>query len=271
MANANALVYSHFSDNVAPEATITVQSGTLASGYTAEAVADRNPAKPSILVETTGAWQFSFGSAQRVDAVFLPMHNLDAGLEVRIQGNAAAAWGAPSLNQAITIPTYREDGFPVGSWLDLTDKAGYLVGGYQHWRLVVVGVNSAPVAIGEFGLVRVKRVMDPNISWGVMDSEDRKIVEHQTDYGVATIYDLGVTKRRLTGDVDATDASRTAIRSWWRDARGRSNPFYIAPDGTVNDAMMVRFVDTKLDVQLVQVDRNTIQLGFEELSRGLVL
>ena len=271
MANANALVYGHYSDNVAPNATITIQSGTLASGYTAEAIADNNPAKPSILTGTTGAWQFAFAAAQRVDAVFLPMHNLNAGLEVRIQGHASAAWGAPSFNQAITIPTYREDAFPVGSWLDLTDKAGYLVGGYQYWRLVVVGVNSAPVAIGEFGLVRVKRVMDPNISWGVMEGEERKIVEHQTDYGVSTIYDLGVTKRRLTGDVDATDTMKAALRSWWRDARGRSNPFYIAPDGTVNDGLMVRFADTKLDVQLQQIDRNSINLGFEEVSRGLYL
>jgi hypothetical protein len=271
MANPNALTYGHWSDNVAPNATITVQTGTAATGYAAANIADRNPAKPSKLNETTGAWQFSFAAAQRVDAVFLPMHNLIAGLNVRIQANATAAWGAPTFDQPIVIPTYREDGFPVGSWLDLTPLAGYSAVGFQHWRLVVVGVNSAAVAVGEFGMVRVKRVLDPNISWGTVASEERQIIEHQTDFGVSTIYDLGVTKRRLAGDVDATDASVAAIRSWWRDARGRANPFYIAPDATVNDGMLVRFQDTKLEVQLEQVDRNSLQIGFEELARGLFL
>lgn len=265
------LIYAHYSDNVAPNATVSVQTGTAATGYPASNLVDRIPAKPAKLVETTGAWLFNFGAAQRVDWVALPHHNLTAGLEVRIQGNAANAWGAPSLNELITIPAYRDDGFTPGPWLDLTAKAGYLVGGYQYWRLVVVGVNAAAVAIGEVGLISTKRSLNPNISWGERQLESRKIVQHSTDYGVDSIYDLGVTRRSWIGELDSPDSQRTAVRTWWRDARGRARPFFIVPDGDVNECAMVRFADTDLDVQLNVTDRNKIQIGFEEVSRGLVL
>lgn len=271
MANANALVYGHYSDNVAPSATIAIQTGTAASGYAAANIADRNPAKPSNLNETTGAWTFAYGSAQRVDWVALLMHNLTAGLNVRIQGNATNVWGAPTFDQAITIPAYRDDGFPVPSWLDLTGLSGYSAAGFLFWRFVVVGVNAAAIKIGEFAMMSRKRTLDPNISWGTHQVEERKIIEHQTDYGVSTVYDLGVTRRSWAGDLDGDDTQRANVQTWWRDARGRSQPFVIVPDGTVNDCAMVRFGDTKLDYQLAMFGRNTLQVGFEEVSRGLVL
>jgi hypothetical protein len=264
-------IYSHASDDVAPNATITVNTGTEDPAYPKANLVDFVPAKPGKLTTTTGSWVFDFGSAQRVDIVALIHHNLTPGLEVRIQGNASDSWGSPTFNQPITIPTYREDGFPVNPWLDLTGLSGYGTGGFRYWRVVVVGVNGAAVAIGEVLLIKLKRSLDPNINWGERRQEDRKLVEHRTDFGVSTIYDLGVTVRELNGDVDASDTQKAAIQSWWRDTKGRSRPFLLVPDGLVNDAWMVRWKDTKLDVQLQFLDRNPIQLGFEEVSRGLVL
>jgi hypothetical protein len=136
---------------------------------------------------------------------------------------------------------------------------------------VVVGVNAAAIKIGEFAMMSRKRTLDPNISWGTHQAEERKIIEHQTDYGVSTVYDLGVTRRSWVGELDGDDTQRANVQTWWRDARGRSQPFVIVPDGTVNDCAMVRFGDTKLDYQLSMFNRNTLQVGFEEVSRGLVL
>lgn len=268
MAN---LQYQHYSDNKAPNATVTVNVGTAATGYPATNLQDRNPAKPAKLAETSGAWVFAFAAAQRVDIAALVMHNLTAGLAVRIQGHASSSWGAPTFNQLITIPAYRDDGFPVNPWLDLTGLSGYSAAGFQFWRVWVEGVNAAGVAIGEVWLGQTKRTLSPNINWGESQDEERKLIEHSTDYGVDTIYDLGVTRRSIMGDIDAPDTTRDALRTWWRDSRGRAQAFLIMPDGAVNDAWMVRWADARQAVRFDLTDRNTVALSFQEVSRGLVL
>lgn len=268
MAN---LQYQHYSDNMAPSATVAVNTGTEDAAYPAANLKDRNPARPGKLTTTTGSWTFNFVAAQRVDIVALLMHNLAAGLSVRIQGNATNAWGAPTFDQAITIPTYREDGFPINPWLDLTTLAGYSAAGFAWWRIVVVGVNAAAVAIGDVWLGKLKRTLSPNINWGETQDEDRRLIEHSTDHGVDTIYDLGVTRRSIIGEVDAPDATRDALRTWWRDSRGRAQAFLIMPDGAVNDAWLVRWTEAKQAIRFDLTDRNTVQLNFLEVSRGLVL
>lgn len=263
------LIYQHGADQVADNATITVQTGTVDPEYPVTNLVDGNPAKPAKILETSGAWKFAFTGAQRIDFLAIPHHNLTAGLEVRIQGNAADAWGAPTLNALITIPAWRTDGWPVGPWLDLTGVAGYAVGGFQYWRLVVVGVNAAPVAIGQVWLGAALRTLSPNLSWGAREGEFHKITEHETDFGVVLSYDFGLLRRTLTGEVDATDAAKTAVLTWWQSTNGRARPTIIVPDGTVNEALMVRWAEPKIDVTRNVIDRNTIPLAFQEVSRGL--
>jgi hypothetical protein len=263
-------IYGLASENVAPEATVTVETGTEDADYPAANLVDRNPALPAQLTGTSGAWLLDFGSAQRVDWVLLPHHNIDAALEVRIQGNATNSWGSPTLNTTITIPTYRDDGMPVGSWRDLTGVGGYSTGGFRYWRFVIVGTNSAAVKVGELALFSQKRTLNPNISWGAKVPERRPVLINETDYGVRNIYDLGTTIRRLAGELDTTDAGLTALRTWWRDARGRARSFGLVPDEDVNEAYLARF-ETDVDPTLVTNDRNTIGLDFQEVSRGLPL
>jgi hypothetical protein len=264
------MIYGLPSDNVAPLATITVNTGTVDPTYPAANLADLIPAIPAQLTTTTGSWKLAFGAAQRIDIVAIPHHNLIAGLDVRIQGNAADAWGAPTLNTTITIPAYRQDLFPVGSWIDLTGVAGYAVGGFQYWRLVIVGANASAVKVGELIALATKRTLNPNISWGVGLKEERPIIENTTDYLVSTIYDLGVTRRSLAGTLDTTDVGLAAIRALWRDARGRARGFLVIPDESVNDAWFVRWAGD-LDPTLEINDRNTIPIAFQEVSRGLYL
>lgn len=263
-------VYGHYNENVAPSATVTVQSGTEDPDYLAANLVDLNPSKPAQLTTTTGAWLFDWGAAQRVDWVLLPMHNLTAGLEVRVQMNATDSWGAPSLNTTIVIPTYREDGLPVGSWRDLTGVGGYLVGGYRYLRLVVVGANAAAVKVGEFLIFSQKRTLNPNVSWGAQEPEQRLAQVNQTDAGVKMMYDLGTTLRTFRGELDTTDAGLAAVRSWWRASRGPVFPFGFVFDEDVNDAVMARWGGT-IDPTRAINDRNTMPIAIEELSRGLVL
>lgn len=264
------MIYGRYSDNVVPLATLAVESGTEDPDYLAANLGDLVPAIPAQLTTTTGAWTLDFGADQRIDLVALPHHNLDAGLEVRIQGNAADSWIGPTLNTTITIPAYRGDGFPGGAWKDLTGVAGYSTSGFRWWRLAIIGANAANVKIGEFVALSHKRTLNPNISWGAARQDERPVIENVTDYLVSTIYDLGVTRRSIAGELDTSDAGLADIRTWWEDTRGRARPFLLIPDEDVNEAWFVRWAGN-LNPTLVLTDRNTIPLEFQEVSRGLYL
>lgn len=262
-------IYTHYEDNVAPNATVTVNTGTEDPDYPAANLVDLNPAKPAQLTTTTGSWVFDWGAAQRVDWVLLPMHNLTAGLEVRIQMNATSSWGSPTVNEQITIPAYLGD-HPVGSWLDLTNKTGYTTSGLRYLRLVVVGVNAAVVKVGELCIYNVKRTLNPNVSWGAQMPSDRLSTVNTTDAGVELVYDQGVTVQSFRGDLDTTDAGLAAVRAWWHSCRGRVRPFGLVPDEDVNEAWMAKWAGG-IDPTLVINNRNTIPIQLKEASRGLAL
>lgn len=266
--------YALRSDDITTLLAWSVETGTEVTGYEATHIGTDVIARPAKLEEQAGAWLADAtgrpGGKQRVDAIVLPMHNLDAALEVRLQGNATDSWGGPTFNQQITIPAYRADGFPPGAFLDITGLSGYTSAGFEYWRVVVVGTNTNPVAL-KVKLLAQLQTLDPNISWGQVETEERKIIEHETDYGVSSVYDLGVTRRQLLGDLDSPDLQRAAMRTLWQGTSGRAYPFVLIPDPDVNDAWFVRFLDTKLDVTLNLIDRNAIRVGFQEVSRGLVL
>lgn len=265
-------LYAHPSDNVAGLVTPVVNTGTEDPDYPAAYLVDGNPARPAQLTTTSGSWVWDFGAAQRVDLVAIPMHNLAAGVDVKIQGHTANSWGTPSLSVAIPIPTYREDGFPFGSWVDLTGAGGYSTGGYRYWRVVVTNAAVA-IKVGEVLLLATKRTLNPNVKWGVREPEDRALVEHRTEYQVSTVYDLGVTMRGLEGDLETTAAGLAALRLWWRSCRGRSRACVLIPDENVNDVWLVRFAGraARLEPSLLALDYAAIPLEFEEVGRGLVL
>jgi hypothetical protein len=263
-------VYGHYDDIVGYAATVTVNSGTEDPDYPADYLVDQVVVRPAQLLTGSGAWLLAYPSPQRWDWVAIPMHNLDAGLEVRIQGNATDSWGSPTLNVPIIIPPYRDDGFPVGCWLDLTTATGYTDAGFAFWRLAVVGTNSANVKVGELVAFERKRTLNPNISWGARILEDRPIVDNRTPSGAENIYDRGVTRQELHGELDTTDAGLAAVRAWWRSSRGRARPMGLVPDEDVNEAWLARF-QNQMDPTLEVTDRNRLALHFEEASRGLVL
>jgi hypothetical protein len=126
------------------------------------------------------------------------------------------------------------------------------------------------VKVGELIALATKRTLNPNISWGASEKEERPVIENVTDYLVSTIYDLGVTRRSLAGTLDTTDVGLAAVRAWWQNTRGRARPFLLIPDESVNDAWFVRWAGD-LDPTLQINDRNTIPMDFQEVSRGLYL
>lgn len=262
------IVYARPGDNIAALVAPTVQSGAEDTTYPAAGLKDLNPAKPAKLTSTTGAWLWDFGVAKSVDLVAIIHHNLTAGLNVRIQANAANAWGAPSIDQAITIPAYQEDGFPVSPFVDLT---GINPRSYRYWRLVVVAANGAPVAIGEVVLAATKRTFEINVSWGAREQEEHPIIEHRTDHGVSIIYDLGTKWRTFAGELETTDAGLSSLRSLARDARNRARPFLLIPDPDINDAWFVRLLEPNFEHEHTFINQRKLSVRFQEVSRGLPL
>lgn len=263
-ATVNA-IYNRYSDNLAPSATITVQTGTAATGYTATQIADGNIAKPSKLNETSGAWLFDFGSAKQIMIAAIGHHNFAAGLNVRIQANATNAWGAPSLDVPFTIPAWRVDRFPAQPWLDLSAVAG--AGAYRYWRFVVVGVNPVAIAVGALWLGNIIRRLSPNYVWGDVVGYDQPQVEKKTAYRRLR-NSLGTTVRSITADLNpATNAGAQDVVDWFLDANGRA--ILLILDGTLNEVWFALNTVTVQQVKQTFIDFNTIHLAFEEDGRGL--
>jgi len=271
MAN---LIYALPTDNLSPVATgggvdWAVNTGTVDSEYPAANLGDLNPAKPAKLTTTTGSWVRDLGSAQQVDWLFVPMHNLTAALSgVKIQGNATDSWGAPSIDQALVVPAYMEDGFPYGFWFDLT---GIGTRTFRYWRFLVGTANGAAVAIGEVWLVATKRSLVHNIYWGLDEGDEHGVVEHRTPYGVVSLFDLATKTRSIDGETSTSDVGLAALKTWHRACAGRAKPTAIVLDPAINDAMMVRWANVQLKFRRRFPNFNDVKLNFEEMSRGLVL
>jgi len=261
------LLYQWPSDNIAVPGTVATPS-TADTAYPIANLFDSNPAKPFKFTATTGNIVFDFGTAKQVDVFAIINHNLTAGLEVRLQGNSADSWATPPLNELITIGAADKDGFRPNPWKDLTGIGSRT---YRYWRLIVVGANAANVAIGDVWFGGTKRSLVHNISWGFQEGIERTLIEHETDYYVSTIYDLGVKVRTLAGEVETSDAGLTAIREWWDACKGRVLSTLIVPDPATDPAMLVRWAEMRRVDKREFKNVNMLDLAWREVSRGLVL
>ena len=268
------VLYQLPDDQVADLATITLDVGTEDTTYPLAYLTDSNIARPCKVNEVTATWKFDFGAAQRIDLVALGPHNFDAGLAVYVQGNATDAWGGPTVNAALTIPADDADDRAVCPFLDLTGVSGYTTTGFRYWRLHVSGVNSAALQLGEVWLGQTKRVMATDFGYHYQEPfevEDlRRIITHETDYGVETVYDLMTRRRVFRGELRIGAAGVAAFWDWHRAMRGRVYPTIFIPDADVNDVWWIR------QARDARVRRNTegaqdISLVLDEVSHGLPL
>lgn len=262
------------SDNLAKNAAIAVNTGAEDPAYVATNLIDDRADVPAKLSNTSGSWVIDLGAAKRVDFVPLINHNFDAALNVRLQGNAANAWGAPTLDQPFTIPANYADSFKANVWLNLATLlpvAGDRT--FRYWRLVVVGVNSANVAIGEWPLYGVVRNFGvANIQRGSTRRIRRPAILQRTPGGIRHVYDIGVTTRSVSVEVLNDLTTMRLIDQWFRDAAGIAKPFTIVPNYTEDDAWFVAFTtQEQAYTRIVSPEHNSATLEFEELSRGLYL
>jgi hypothetical protein len=264
------LIYQLPTDNKSPVSvggTWAVNEGAEDLNYPAANLGDLKPSVPAKLNSSAGAWVRDFGSAQALDLVALIHHNFDTGLNVRVQANASNAWTAPSLDVGITIPAADADGFTVNPWVDLTTVTPR---SYRYWR-ISVPENSVNLQLGEVWLGATLRTLIDPIPLGMVDTRSRPAIQHETDFGVETIYDLGVKIRHLNVDYEPSPAGRAQIIQWWDACHGRSLPTLIVRDPDENVAFMMRWDINDLAEERQHRWRSGISLSWKEVSRGLPL
>jgi hypothetical protein len=240
------------SDQDLAQQAIAVTASAEDAEYPAEKLITENPADTAKLTTNTGWWVTQYAAKVAPVAAAVIYHYLDAGLNVRLQGNDTDSWGAPAFDQAFTIPAKRKDGPSYQRWttspwilLDaLDDEDGYL-----FWRLVIVGTNSQVVAVGRLvlaaSLLHVTLFHDGGISESDRPENDPSRIVHPTELGVETRYTIGGPRRGLSFTLIGTDLSAgtppTQEAADFRalaEACDGEHPFLLAPFET-NDMWCV--------------------------------
>lgn len=258
-----ATFYARPSDNIAPNATASVSSGTIDSTYGVNNIKDLNPSLPMKFTTTSGRIVFDFTTAQTIRLAALIHHNL-AGATVTLQGNATNSWGSPSFSQAFTIPAARLDGFGINPWLDLRTAAP----NYRYFSLNVTGAPSV-WGIGEIILATQCRTFPGVIAPGTKEEEHRLIHEHNTEYGVALIYDRGVNTRTWEMAMTVRGSGLSEMKSLWQDAAGRAKGWTFIRDSSINEAVFCRFRTAAIPNTRTSQDIYPVAFSLEEISQGL--
>lgn len=268
------LVYTHPADNVAAE--VSPVASTSDPEYTVINLTDGKPSNPFKFTATTGNLVWSYASARNVDLLGIFHHNLIAGLELRLQANTANSWTTPPLNILLTVPEYDNSNWPRNIFYDLA-LAGVSPRSYQFWRLIIVGTNPAVVALGEVHLYTTRRTLNNvDVRYPVDEEMEMPLIEHETDYGVLTVYELG-TKRvnRIEAVCQAINPNALElIRDWWDSCNGRSKPFLMHLDSEAADCygpMLVRWASQRRPDRHVFPGITDVPLVFQEVSKGLLL
>jgi hypothetical protein len=260
------VIYNRYSDNLALTAdAISVDGGTIETGYLIEQIRDVNAARAVRLSTKRGMFKYHWASAVAVQLPAILHANYQASLVIHVQANDTDVWTSPSFDQTIVMPAWRADRMPPQPWLDTTGLPGY--GSYHYWRVGTLVDNAVNVSVGEIWLGGTIRRLSPNIVWGDVRGYDQPQIEHSTAYRRLRTQ-LGTTRRTVAGDLSPTTAAGAQdVIDWFLDANGR--PTLLIPDGTVNEAMLALNTVTVQQLTEQFLDQHTMHLSFEEDGRGL--
>jgi hypothetical protein len=273
--------YFHPSDEVASDATVTVQTGTEDSAYPATNAVDFTPAliaAPAKVDETTGIWQGDFGAAQRVDFVLL-WSNFDAGVTAFFRMSDSSTFATTPVDAAFTIPARRADGYARKVWIDVRSISGYSTTGRRYFRVGASSASAEPIGIKVMAFSQVRQ-LSRDVQWGREDDEQQIAVVMKTDAGVRWGYDLASAPRVLRGSALLSDTDAEAVREWFRACAGVVTPTVIIPDPLVNDAWLVYWSPAGFSIESPSLvvarhqtkraftDANQTHLAFEEVTAG---
>jgi hypothetical protein len=216
------------------------------------------PSRPAKLVSSSGSWTVSFDAPVTVEAAALIYHDLDAGLDVTING------------EPIIIPPHIEGGIAnvtpetVNAWVEFDTPLTA-----SSFTLSINEANSLDVVVGRLLLIGTLRQLETDVRWGEEEMEDFGLIEHPTELGVETMYDLPGRRRAFAGELKVRDSEAPSLISLARSARGRILPWLLIPDEDINDAWLVRFEESRWSRTRETINFNSFPFRVRELSRGL--
>lgn len=217
------------------------------------------PSRPAKLATFSGFWELVFGSAITVSAFHLVYHNFDAGLDVTLEPDG----GTPI---PITIPSRWENGWwpsPAGSFAAQSSN---------RWRLSINAENSLLPQVGRLLLYGSGgfRNLQNDVRWGVEEIEEQGQIEHLTEAGIETLYELFGPRRSFVGEFGLKNAESLTLIDLYRDARNRILPWSLIPDeDDMGDAWFVRFQTPQWSRTRENINHNLFPFRVTELSRGL--
>lgn len=277
-------IYQFYSDEVARNATITIETGTAVSPpedtYGPSALVDDNPAKLAKIESTTGAWLLEYDAKQVVELASLIHTTCDeSGLSgspsvsVRIEGNNTDNWVTPAFSAEFVIPPWFGAGtrrWPQNPWLDLTVQDGYDDEGFFFYRIVVEN-NSQNIQVGQLWLGETIRRFDPDLKWALTDGAVKPQIENKTSFEVATTSSRGTTIWYREADLDATDELAADLERHWYDVDGAAHPWLLIPNGPIDDrrAYLVKYATTERQMRWNFEHYHQMRLAFREVGRGL--
>ena len=127
------------------------------------------------------------GSAQQVTAFVLSDHNLTSGASIKLQGNAADVWGAPTYDSGnITVQD------PLYLYLDRT---------FQYWRVLIADAANPDGYIEAAGLFlgTYTTFAQVNAWWGSSQTDGYVLQENQSEAGKRRRYAYAKRRRLSLG------------------------------------------------------------------------
>lgn len=252
---------------------ITIPTGTVDALNPLSAVYDGLQNVKTYITPDAGVIDilWDHGAAEQVDIVYLGPTNLAEDAVVHVQRNAADSWGAPSQDLTIAVEQ-RKDGFSNNAYANLRfdpntgdDLSNY--GNYRYTRIHITNAGSDPISFKEFWLGPAQQ-LDPNIQWKLRLPRSRIVNIKKNAYGGKFKLDLGVTLRRIIGNVNTSDAGFDQILEMWETVKGEYLPFLVIYDPKKNDGYLCDW-PKEFDPTLNMFDDTDIPVEFQELSRGL--
>lgn len=282
-------IYTHYTDEVARLATITIEADTTPSrsggaAYGPASLVDDNPAKVAKINEdstgapsvglVSGAWVFAYAAKQPIKFAAL-IHTTAASSSgtVKLQGSNTSSFASPAFSATFVIPPWLGTGtgrWPQNPYLRVDEQPGYDAAGFFYWRLLFEN-QPENIQVGEVRFHSHYYQFDPDLRWGLSVHADKPQIENRTAFGVSTLYARGTTLWAEEAEIMLTDSMRAALEAHWYDVEGRTRPWVIVPSGPVRDdrCYLVRYAMTDERVQwdLMELTRQSLQ--FQEVGRGL--
>lgn len=256
MALSAPSAYCRPGDDVAPNATWSVTSGTADALYPVANLGNRNPAKPFKATGTSVTVRATFGAAQVLVGAAFVNHNLE--------GAGVTVTSGSGLSQPVTIGA-NQGGQCTNAAINF-ETALLAQRTSTTFDAVITGGLLGPIAIGEILLLTAWR--DLLWLWGLQIKPKRGIVQPGETFGGSLLqYDKGVRIREVSGKLEAA-SEEAAMIALEAEAKGSILPWLLWPNVATNEILYVKFARDTFATSPQSIGFTDTTLQLIEVSSG---